>query len=138
MLQQYKRLLIKFNENNDDQLPTIQHLQKEHPNLSLYLISQFILSWICRSENDGKKSFNSLIGMSIDQYITNAFIKKNYFSLFDFNINNNENKIAMQQINVDVMKITDQQYNLIQIIASKFKDSNNKYIPQINKLFQRP
>jgi len=134
MLQQYKRMLLQVNEESEKHEKTIELLHKEHPNLSLYLICQFLLAWIYRMEH--KSSFTASIGMSVDEFVKNAFIQKHFFSIFEFNLNNNT-QVAAQMVSVDIMSMTDEQRNLLQIIASKLKQSQNKYVMEIQDLLER-
>ena len=143
MLQQYKRMLIEVNDykkrqdedrKSSAEFKSIEQLKKEHPNLSTYMICQFMLSWVYRLEH--RKSINVLIGMSVDEFITTAFIKKNFFSLFAFNMNNNS-RIASQRVSVDIMTMTNEQCGLLQIVASKMKDTEHPYFAEVQKIISR-
>merc|ERR1712129_106447 len=136
MLQQYKRMLIEINDWNKEEnaeLKSVDQLKKEHPNLSSYMICQFVMAWVHRLQNG--KAMNSLIGMSVEEFITNAFIKNNFKSLFDFKKTDDRN-IASHRIDVDIMTMTDEQFNLLHMISSKM-NSEHPYFSEVHKIFSK-
>lgn len=132
MLQQFKRMLTEFICSEDgggggDGRRTVDQLMKEHPNLSQYVISQFVLSWISRKED--KVPFTKLIGMDSNDFINKALIKQNFFGLFEFEVG------TEKMVTVDITATTKEQSELILQIADELSRSPSPYVKEIRALF---
>jgi len=137
MLQQFKRMMMEFAESDsrrsatqkeeDGGRKTVEQLLKEHPNLSLFVVAQFVLSFIVRSEH--KKSFLALIGMDKEAVINDILIKRHFFALFEFEVS------RKQMVTVDAMAMTKEQSELILQIADELSTSKSLYVSEIRAMF---
>merc|ERR1719361_1194930 len=81
MLQQFKRMVLDL-KGNADGMRTLEQLLKEHPNLSTFVVSLCVFSWIARKER--QTTLSTLIGLELKEFISRALIKGHFFALFEF------------------------------------------------------